>query len=60
MASLLSSDHRLLFNSELRMELQFCTEGMTEFLGFFTPLLPTPLLGQSLHELLMLLGYICT
>lgn len=38
-----SHDHpycRLLFGSELRMEGQFCTEGMTELLGLFAPLLP--------------------
>ena len=60
MVSLMATDCRLLFDSELRMEGQFSTEGMPELLGSFCSLVTTPLLGQSLRMLLMLLGCMCT
>lgn len=60
MVSLMATGCRLLFDTEFRMEGQFCTEGMTEPLGSFCSLLTAPLLGQSVHILLMLLGCMCT
>lgn len=59
MVSLTVTDCRLLFDSELRMEGQFCIEAMTELLGSFCSLVSTPFLGLSLHMLLMLLGCMC-
>jgi len=59
MVSLMATDCRLLFASELRMEGQFCTEGMTELLGSFYSLVTTPFLAQLLRMLPMLLGCIC-
>lgn len=51
---------QLQFDSELRMEGQFCTEGVTGSLGSFYSLVTTHLLGQSLYMLLTLLGCVCT